>query len=191
LYGAAYRIVQFGLLPVGTLVGVSHQRFLKHTDGDKKQHMRRSLQFAGVTAIYGVVFALGVYICAPLLGFLLDDEFKDAIPMVRWLTPLVVLRGLAIFPLNGLMGLGKTALRTGLLLGSAAFSMVLYVALIPSMTWKGAAIGTVVGEAALAVAAWALLIKYQRVDDEKSREAELAVLIRKAQGLGDERRPAS
>jgi len=167
LYSAAYRIVQFGLLPVGTLVGVSHQRFLHHEEGDKRQHLRRSLRFAGVTAAYGIVFAIGVIIISPILPRLMGEDFEGSVTMVRWLSPLVVLRGLTIFPLNGLMGLGKTGLRTLLLLLSAAVSMVMYIALIPLWSWKGAVAGTIIGEAGLAIAAWWLLLVYQRRDDAR------------------------
>lgn len=167
LYSAAYRIVQFGLLPVGTLVGVSHQRFLHHQEGDKRQHLRRSLRFAGVTAAYGLVFAIGVVVISPILPRLMGEDFADSVPMVRALAPLVILRGLAIFPLNGLMGLGKTFLRTVLLVVSAVVSMILYIVLIPIMGWEGAVVGTLVGEAGLAIAAWWLLLVYQRRDDER------------------------
>lgn len=174
LYSAAYRIVQFGLLPVSTLVGVSHQRFLHHEEGDKRQHLRRSLRFAGVTAAYGIVFAIGVVVIAPILPRLMGEEFEGSVEIVRWLAPLVVLRGLAIFPLNGLMGLGKTFLRTMLLIGSAVLSMALYITLIPMWNWKGAVVGTIVGEAVLAVVSWWLLLVYQRRDDERIEAAERA-----------------
>ncbi|MET0911495.1 MAG: oligosaccharide flippase family protein [Ilumatobacteraceae bacterium] len=176
LYSAAYRIVQFGLLPVGTLVGVSHQRFLHHEEGNKRQHLHRSIRFAGVTAAYGIVFAIGVLLIAPILPKLMGEEFSGSVTMVRWLTPLVVLRGLAIFPLNGLMGLGKTFLRTVLLLASAAISMIMYIALVPSMSWKGAVLGTIIGEALLAIAAWILLLIYQQRDDDRIEAAEAATM---------------
>jgi len=174
LYSAAYRVVQFGLLPVGTLVGVSHQRFLHHEEGNKRQHLRRSLRFAGVTVVYGIFFAMFILLIAPILPTLMGEEFRDSVTMVRWLTPLVVLRGLAIFPLNGLMGLGKTLLRTVLLLASAAISMVMYIVLVPTMSWKGAVLGTIIGEALLAIAAWVLLLVYQQRDDARIDAAEAA-----------------
>ena len=89
---SAYRIVQFGLLPVSTLVGVSYQRFLQRRGGNKRQHLRRSLRSAGVTAVYGVVFAVFVLLIAPILPRLMGEEFQGSVEMVRWLTPLVVLR---------------------------------------------------------------------------------------------------
>ena len=123
------------------------------------------------------MFAVLVAAAGPLLTIVLGDSFKDSIPMVRLLAPLVPLRALASFPLNGLMGLGRTFARTMLLVGSAALSMILYIALIPDLRWKGAAYGTLIGEASLAVAAWAMLLYYQRksdlIVDNVDLEAEL------------------
>lgn len=165
LYSAAYRIVQLGLIPIGSVVAVTHFRFLQHEKGRKRQHLMRSLKYGAICAGYGVVFAVLVAAAGPLLTIVLGDNFKDSIPMVRLLAPLVPLRALASFPLNGLMGLGRTFARTMLLLASAALSMILYIVLIPDLRWKGAAYGTLIGEASLAVAAWAMLLHYQRKSD--------------------------
>ena len=175
LYSAAYRIVQFGLIPVGSFVAVTHFRFLQHEEGRKRQHLMRSLKFGGICAGYGIVFAVGIIIASPLLTVLLGPTFKDSIPMVRLLAPLVPLRALAIFPLNGLMGLGKTFARTMLLLLSAALSMTLYIVLVPHMQWKGAALGTIIGEASLAVAAWALLLYHQNRSDRAGDTRDAAL----------------
>ena len=63
-------------------------------------------------AAYGVVFAVFGVIAAPMITLIVGDEFEGSVTIVRWLAPLVLLRSLAIFPLNGLMGLGYTRLRT-------------------------------------------------------------------------------
>jgi O-antigen/teichoic acid export membrane protein len=197
LYAAAYRIVQLGLLPVGVLFGVSHQRFLNHQEGEKNQHLRRSVKFAGVTAAYGLLFAIFVVIIAPVLPRLVGEDFRGSVQMVRWLAPLVLLRSLAIFPSNGLMGLGKTFLRSMLLVFTAAVSMVLYIVLIPIMNWKGAVLGTMIGEALLAVLAWGFLLYHQRADNERISRAELGAmehtaidLMSEAAGLPNDNRLA-
>jgi O-antigen/teichoic acid export membrane protein len=105
-------------------------------------------------------------VAAPLITLIVGDEFQGSVTIVRWLAPLVLLRALAIFPLNGLMGLGFARLRTALLLTTAALSLVLYIALVPLWQWKGAAVGTLIGEGALAALAWAFLIRLQRRHDE-------------------------
>jgi O-antigen/teichoic acid export membrane protein len=153
--------VQLGLIPVGSLISVTHIRFLEHEPGRKRQHLRKSLRYGAMCVAYGLVFALGVEVAGPLLPLVLGDTFEGSVNMTRWIAPLVPLRALASFPLNGLMGLGHTFARTVLLIGSAVFSMILYIALIPHLQWKGAALGTIIGEAALAVAAWSLLFVYE------------------------------
>lgn len=202
LYAAAYRIVQLGLLPVGVLFGVSHQRFLQHHEGERNQHLRRSVKFAAVTAAYGLVFACVVVVIAPVLPRLVGEEFRGSVEMVRWLSPLVLLRSLALFPSNGLMGLGKTFLRSILLVVTAVVSMTLYIVLVPIMNWKGAVVGTMVGEALLAVLAWYFLLRYQRVDndridagqqttrDETALDDTALDLISEAVGLPDDHRLA-
>jgi O-antigen/teichoic acid export membrane protein len=165
LYSAAYKIVQFGLIPVNTWMSVSHNRFLVHDENAQGQHLRRAIKFGGVCAAYGVVFAIGVVIAAPMITLIVGDEFEGSVTIVRWLAPLVLLRALAIFPLNGLMGLGFARLRTGLLLAAAALSLTLYITLVPLWNWKGAAAGTLIGEACLAGTAWLFLIRLQRRHD--------------------------
>jgi O-antigen/teichoic acid export membrane protein len=165
LYSAAYKIVQFGLIPVNAFMNVSHNRFLEHDDTAAGQHRRRALRFGALCASYGLLFAICVIVAAPLITIVVGSDFEGAVTIVRWLAPLVLLRSLAIFPLNGLMGLGHTRLRTGLLLASAALSLVLYVALVPLWHWRGAAAGTLVGEAALALVAWVALVRLERRHD--------------------------
>jgi len=172
LYAAAYRIVQFGLIPVGVLTGATHQRFLHHEEGERDQHLTRAIKYAGVTVAYGVVFMAVVLSLAPLLPRLVGEEFRESVTMVRWLAPLVLLRGLAMFPMNALMGLGKTFMRSMLLVVTAALSMVLYITLIPIWNWKGAVAGTLIGEAALACAAWFFLLRYQRLDNARIDAAQ-------------------
>jgi O-antigen/teichoic acid export membrane protein len=138
------------------------------------QQLRRSMQFAAITTVFGLTFVAGIMIGAPIIPSILGHEFDGSIVMMRVLAPMVVLRGLTSFPLNGLMGLGKTGVRTLLLLCSAAVSMVLYLSLIPSLQWKGAAIGTLVSETFLAAASWWALVHYQRLTNE-SLATELAV----------------
>jgi O-antigen/teichoic acid export membrane protein len=165
LYSAAYKIVQFGLIPVNAWMSVSHNRFLVHDPQARGQHLRRAIKFGGVCAAYGLLFAIGVAVAAPLTTIIVGSEFDGAVTIVRWLGPLVLLRALAIFPLNGIMGLGYARLRTVLLLAAAGLSLTLYVALVPLWQWKGAAAGTLIGEACLAASAWFFLIRLQRRHD--------------------------
>lgn len=171
LYAAAYRIVQLGMLPVTSVLSATHNRFLENDDLIVGQHLRRSIRFAASAAVYGVVFMIAIVLAAPLLPLVLGDEFQGSVQMTRVLSGLVLLRALSVFPLNGLLGLRRTALRTALTACGAAVSITLYFLLIPRWGWTGAATGTLIGEGSLVVAAWIALFVCQRRDD---RDAMLA-----------------
>ncbi len=177
LYAAAYKIVQFGLVPMNSLMSSSHQRFLDHDTEAEGQHTRRTIKYTAVAAAYGVVFAIGTFVFAPFITRLLPDEFADAESVVRLLAPLVLARSVSVFALNGLLGLGRTGLRSALMAASAALAMVLYVVLIPSMGSTGAVLGTLISEGLAAVVGWLFLVRFQRRHDlgvRARREAQFA-----------------
>jgi len=167
-YAAAYRIVSFGLIPVGSLMQVSHNRFLVHIEGRRGQHLRRSMNFGFLASLYGLVFGVLIYVAAPLLPLLMGEEFEGSVVMVQWLAPIVCLRSLGIFGLNGLMGLNKVALRTVLIVINATFAIVLYIILIPGLGWEGAAIGTLISESLMVLSTWSALVVCQRRNDAMS-----------------------
>lgn len=165
LYGAAYRIVNIGMVPVSSLISVTHRTFLEHNEGEKGQHLRRAVRFAKVAGGYGLVVGVALVLCAPLLPFVMGDDFRPAVTMVRWLAPLVLLRALTMFPLNALMGLGHTLLRSLVIVSNAIVAVVLYVVLIPSHSWKGAVAGTLISETLEMFSIWGLLVWCQRQAD--------------------------
>ena len=165
LYAAAYRLVSLGMLPSRSLLAASHRRFLEHDADAGAQHVRRALRFSTVGAGYGFAFAALVAVFAPLITLVLGDEFEGSVTMLRVLALVAAVRPVADFALNGLLGLGKVRLRTGLTVTGALLAVAMYVVLIPRFTWRGAAIGTFISEVALAVAAWVALVVHQRRHD--------------------------
>lgn len=173
LYGAAFRIISFAHFPMRTMNQALFQRFLPDVKGDAGQHVRRAKRFTAVSFAMGVVIGTAVFICAPWLEFLVGEKFSESVTIVRWLVPVIPLMAISRAPLNGLLGLGRTGVRAAVILTSAALSMTLYIVLIPSLTWKGAAIGTFVGEAFITTVGWVLLLRYQRrADAEPDSDAD-------------------
>lgn len=165
LYAAAYRVVQMGLIPVGAVIQATHARFLQHEEGVPRQHLDRALRYSIPGVVYGIAFAVGVSLVAPLLPIVLGDEFEGSVQMVRWLSPIVLLRAVGAVSINGLMGLGKVGLRTVLIAANAAIAVVLYIVLIPRYRWEGAAAATVVSEALSVLMTWSALWVCQRKAD--------------------------
>jgi O-antigen/teichoic acid export membrane protein len=163
-YGAAFRIVQFGLLPINSLVFATHMSYLELGRANADL-MRRSLRFGGLCLIYGVVVGAVLFVAAPIVPAILGDEFARTETMIRWLAPVIVLRGVGTFPMNGLLGLGRNGLRTAIISSTALLSVILYLALIPSHSWRGAVAGTLISETALFLGGWIALFVCQRSRD--------------------------
>lgn len=170
VYGAAYRIVLLGLTPLGSLDTAAFQRFLPRSEpGAIGVHWRRSTRLAMLMGGTSVVVALGLWICLPLLHFLVEDRYDEAFDIVPWLLFMMPLISTSNLALNGLLGLGRPKTRMNVTIVSSVISMASYLTLIPSHGWKGAVIATYVSEVALAIIAWTTLWYYQRRADDEAR----------------------
>jgi O-antigen/teichoic acid export membrane protein len=160
-YGAASRIMTFALLPVFALVNATHVSFLRAV-----QHAERPMQRAVLSSlgalVYSVPAALCLLVVAPVVPKVLTKDFTETTAMLQWLAALVIVRGQPSFPMNGLMGLGRNGLRTHLALGCALLTLVLYAALIPAHSWRGALAASIVGDLSLAASGWVGLYRCQR-----------------------------
>ena len=170
LYGAAFRVATLALTPLRAMDIAIFHRFLEHDDNARGVHLRRARRYSLWSVSFVSLVALGLVILAPLLKFIVGEDFSESVTMTRWLALWLPLKQLAQPPLSGLLGLGRLGLRLLLLTLSAGLAMLIYIVLIPDMGWEGAVIGTVIAEAFLAMLAWAALYWAQG-----RRDAELAV----------------
>ena len=178
LYGAAYRVVMLGLMPLSVLDSAAFQRFLPDDVRKPGVHLKRSIKFASLMFAVSLVLASILFFAQPLLGFLFDEKFSEAQDIVPWLLIFIPLVALSGTPLNGLVGLGRTVQRSYIYLSSAAVSVVFYLIFIPSNGWQGALWATVLSEAYLVVASWVGIVYYQRVADSELRaELEQSAVI--------------
>lgn len=161
LYAAAYRMVMLAVIPINALVTSSYRTFVDPLVGN---HLRRAAKYTLATTIYCTIAAATLIVAAPVaLPLVVGDGFSGAVSMTRWLAPLMIVRGLTHFPMSALMGLGHARARLWCIAISAAVAMVLYLTLIPGMSWKGAVIGSYCSDAVLAVVSWATLWRLRGV----------------------------
>lgn len=172
VYAAAYRLMSLAMLPMSAFTGSAHWAVLRSVKDDSNQ-VRRAWRFTLVSLVYAVPAAGALFLAAPIVTKLLGDDFTDATEVIRWLSPVVMIRGLSIFPLNGLLGLGRNSRRAAVLVGGAVFAVVAYVALIPDHSWKGAVVATMLTEAAMLIASWVFLVAAQRHADSIPPATEL------------------
>jgi O-antigen/teichoic acid export membrane protein len=160
LYTAAYRLIEFAVFPIDSIVTSSYRSFV---DPGVGRQFQRAIKYTLAAAAYAVVVALGIIIGASVaLPLLVGDKFEGASSIARWLAPLMVLRCLTKFPLNGLTGIGRQTARLVAIVVSASVAMVLYIVLIPHLSWRGAVIGSYASDTVLVVLAWSMLWIYSR-----------------------------
>lgn len=167
-YGFGYRLVQLGLLPITALAGSTHISFLE--SAKQARPIERARRFGGYAALYGTLAVAILWVGAPWCEQLLPGQFADTAMIIRWLAPLVLLRGVGIFAMNGLLGFGLNHLRTRLLVANAALSVILYIVLVPPHSWRGAAAATLISEVTLMASTWITLIYQQRKADRHPPE---------------------
>jgi len=154
LYGAAYRVPTLAMLPIQALLVASYNRTF--TEG--KRGLAATMAFArrllapsvAYAVVVGALMVLAAPLCVPILG----KEFADAVPIVRWLGLLPLLRVLQYFPANALTGAGYQRVRLWLLISTLVINLALCLAWIPDHSWRGALAATFVGETWYVVVLW-------------------------------------
>ena len=71
----AFRVDSTALLRA--LEGAAFQRFLPHNDSERDEHTRRAKRFSLLALAISLVIGAGIYVCTPLLDFIIGKEVKD------------------------------------------------------------------------------------------------------------------
>jgi O-antigen/teichoic acid export membrane protein len=79
--------------------------------------------------------------------------------------------------MNGLLALGHNPLRSRILVFNALFSISLYLLLIPTYSWRGAIIGTIISEVVAIALAWVFLVSKQRLADRTTPMSDPDILL--------------
>lgn len=169
LYGAAFRVVQMGMMPLRAMDIAVFHRFLQSDSSAFGQHTRRARNYSYASILVILPIAAGLWLFAPQLELVLGEEFAGSVEMMRWLVLWLPIRAISGAPMNGLLGLGRLGLRLVVLIAGAATAVTIYVLVIPGVGWEGAVLGTIVGELALVIGGWIALVWAQRQHDDRVR----------------------
>lgn len=153
LYAAGYRLVYMLMMPLAAFLSSSHFDVLEAARTSSNQ-VRKAAIFSGITLAYAIPAVAGLVLLAPLVPRILGAEFEESALIMQLVAPIAVIRYVGSFACNGLLGLNRNGLRTWLLIGGAVLSLVLYVLLIPTYSWRGALVGSLVSEVVLAAGCW-------------------------------------
>jgi len=176
-YGAAFRIILLGAMPIRVVAQAAFHRFLPAEPGAGGANLRRVTHLTGVLFALGAGLAVTLYLARPVIDFLLVDEYDEAKTIVNWLLLFLPLTALGVIPTNGLLSIGRTKERAAVYLSSSVVSVVLYLLLIPGQGWEGAVAATLLAELYLVIAAWGSLIYFHRKVARSRTESPLSATV--------------
>ncbi len=157
IYGAAYRIIEVGLIPVGALLGACYAQFFRSGAKGIAGSLSFARKIVPTAATYGAIASLALWVCAPIVPLVLGESYIDAVSALRWLSPLIFLKSVQFFAADTLTGAGLQGWRSSLQAGIAIFNALLNLWLIPLYSWQGAAFSTLISDSLLAVILWVLI----------------------------------
>jgi O-antigen/teichoic acid export membrane protein len=154
LYAAAYRLIEVAFVPMRSLLDASYTRFFKAGKTGVQGTWLVARKLLPLMGGYGLVGALGLYFCAPLVPWVLGPEYQMAVPALQWLAPIVLLKGLHYIAADTLTGADLQGYRSLTQIGVAALNVGLNFWLIPHQGWQGAVIASLASDGLLMVLLW-------------------------------------
>lgn len=157
VYGAAYRIIDTSLTPIRALVSAAYPQFFRlgtdgigATYGYAKRLIRKAV-------VFGVIDFLGLLVIAPLLPHILGAKYAAVAPALRLLALIPLMRCVHWFLADALSGANAQGLRTVVQVGVAALNVGLNIVILPRWSWVGAAWTSLISDAVLMVAIYAVV----------------------------------
>jgi O-antigen/teichoic acid export membrane protein len=157
IYAAAYRLIVVSFTPVSSLLYASFARFFQHGAAGIRGSFSFAKRVLPLAGAYGLFTGAALYLIAPLLPYLLGDEYQNAVEAVRWLALLPFLKAIHYLVADTLTGAGFQGLRTGVQVLVGLFNVLINLVLIPTYSWRGAAWASIASDTLLVLGLCATL----------------------------------
>jgi O-antigen/teichoic acid export membrane protein len=146
IYGVAYRLINLAYLPLNAFLSSVYPRLVKTGQDSFREAFVLSKRMFPVTALYGFFASLGLFVLAPLLPYVFGNEYIETVNALRWLAFVPFIQALYWIFADALTATGHQRLRSYAQLTTLALNILLNLFLIPTYSWKGAAIATFLSE---------------------------------------------
>jgi O-antigen/teichoic acid export membrane protein len=179
IYSMAYRVVNICTMPIMSIYGAAFPRFFREGVRGVRVTEPLARRLLSRTLVLGILGAIGMFVTAPLILYVMGREFSQSVDALRWLCLIPAFRSLHVGAGDAMSGAGyqKYRLVTQVVAAGSNFGMNLY--LIPHFSWVGAAWASLLTDGGLAVMSWTVLLWLKRLEiatqeSERPRIVELA-----------------
>jgi len=157
VYSAAYRLIDIAFIPVQSLMGAAYAKFFQKGIAGVRGSINFAIRLSGISALYGIIAGLGIYFLAPVVPYILGNDYAGVVAALRWLAPLPFLMSLQYFAADTLTGAGFQGVRSVVQIATALFNFLLNVWLIPLYSWKGAAWSSLASDGLKMIILWGIV----------------------------------
>ncbi len=169
IYSPAFRIVEMSTIPLIAVVRATYAEFFRRGASNVSDAMAFAKKLTAIAAGYGVAAGIGLFITAPLILWVLDEEdFAGSVDVIRWLALIPLIKGLQYFPGNALTGADHHNVRSWIIFVTAMVNLIANLIFIPEFGWRAAAVTTLIAETLFAAMLWAavsFLARQERSDE--------------------------
>jgi len=151
IYGAGYRLIDVSFAPVQALLYAAYTNFFRHGSAGISSSYSYARPLLLRAMGYAVLIGIGILLFAGVVPYVLGSEYARTTEVLRWLSPLPLLKSIHYFLSDTLTGAGHQGLRSAIQTGVAIFNVLINFWLIPSYSWRGAAWSSIASDALLAI----------------------------------------
>lgn len=150
-YTVAFRVIQIALAPIRALSFALQARLFRAGEAGIHGSLRVTLKILGPLSAAACLLAVGFYVTAPLLTLFAGDKYAGSVEVLRTLSLLPLLLAAQALMADTLASSGHQRVAALAEVFAAVLVCTLCVTLIPSMSWRGAAIASYASQATLIV----------------------------------------
>lgn len=157
IYASAYRIIDVAFVPVRSLLYAAYAKFFQQGSTGIKGSIILAKNLAPIAGIYGAIAGVTLFFLAPVVPYVLGNEYAPTVEALRWLSPLPLLKAMHYFAADTLTGAGFQGLRSAVQVMIAVFNVLINLWLIPLYSWKGTAWSSLASDGLLTASLWLLV----------------------------------
>lgn len=157
IYAAAYRLIDVAFVPVRSILSAAYAKFFQQGASGISGSLNLAKRLTPIAAVYGFTAGIGLFLIAPVVPYVLGDEYALAVEALRWLSPILFLKAMHYFAADTLTGAGYQGRRSGIQVIIAIFNVLVNLWLIPLYSWKGAALSSLLSDGLLTLSLWLMV----------------------------------
>lgn len=141
-------------------MGAAYTKFFQKGIAGVSGSINFATRLSGISGLYGIIAGLGIYFLAPVVPYILGNQYVNVVEALRWLAPLPFLMGLQHFAADTLTGAGFQGVRSAVQVTTALFNFLLNLWLIPLYSWKGAAWSSLASDGLKMLILWSVVFYF-------------------------------